>query len=249
MAGHSQFKNIMFRKGAKDAKRSKMFSKLSREITVAAKLGMPDPEHNPRLRAAIIAGRKENMPKDVIERAIKKSQGGDSETYEDVRYEGFGPGGVAVIVEALTDNRNRTASDIRSLFSKYAGTLGEAGSVAFMFARKGSIQYGADKGSANAMLEAALEAGAEDCVSTPDGHEFLSSPEDFGAVRDALEQRLGQASAARIVWKPQNSVPVDEQAGSTLFKLLDALDDNDDVQQVYANYEMSDALLEKLTAA
>jgi YebC/PmpR family DNA-binding regulatory protein len=249
MAGHSQFKNIMFRKGKQDAQRSKLFSKLSREITVAAKQGLPDPAHNPRLRAAIVAAKAQSMSKDVIDRAIKKSQGGDAESYEEVRYEGFGPGGVAIIVEALTDNRNRTASDVRAAFSKYGGALGEHGSVAFMFQRVGLITYPSSTGDADAMLEAAIETGADESISGSDGHEFLCRPEDFAAVRDALEAKLGAALSAKIVWRPSNTVPVSDDAGETLAKLLDTLDDHDDVQNVYANYEMSDSLMEKLSAA
>jgi len=249
MAGHSQFKNIMFRKNKQDAQRSKLFSKLSREITVAAKQGMPDPAHNPRLRAAILAAKAQSMSKDVIDRAIKKSQGGDAENYEEVRYEGFGPGGVAIIVEALTDNRNRTAADVRAAFSKYGGAMGENGSVSFMFSRVGSIIYPSNAGDADSMLEVAIEAGADESISSSEGHEFLSKVEDFAAVRDALEAKLGAPVSAKIIWRPGNTVQVGEDSGETLTKLLDALDDHDDVQNVYANYEMSDALLEKLSAA
>ena len=249
MAGHSQFKNIMFRKNKQDAQRSKLFSKLSREITVSAKQGLPDPAHNPRLRAAILAAKQQSMSKDVIDRAIKKSQGGDAENYEEVRYEGYGPGGVAIIVEALTDNRNRTASDVRATFSKYGGALGENGSVSFMFSRVGAITYPSDAGDADSMLEAAIEAGADESISSGEGHEFLCRVEDFAAVRDALEAKLGPAQSAKIVWRPGNTVPVSDEAGETLTKLLDVLDDHDDVQNVYANYEMSDSLMEKLSAA
>ncbi|MSP94068.1 MAG: YebC/PmpR family DNA-binding transcriptional regulator [Alphaproteobacteria bacterium] len=250
MAGHSQFKNIMFRKNKQDAQRSKLFSKLSREITVAAKQGMPDPVHNPRLRAAIIAAKQQSMSKDVIDRAIKKSQGGDAADYVEMRYEGFGPGGVAIIVEALTDNRNRTASDVRAAFSKYDGAMGADGSVSFMFNRVGLIAYPSNAGTADSMLEAAIEAGADESISGSEGHEFLCRPEDFAAVRDALEAKLGAAQSAKIVWRPGNTVPVsDEEAAETLTKLLDVLDDHDDVQNVYANYEMSEALMEKLSAA
>jgi len=249
MAGHSQFKNIMFRKNRQDAQKSKLFSKLSREITVSAKLGMPDPNHNPRLRSAIIAAKAQSMSKDVIERAIRKAQGGEAENYVEVRYEGFGPGGVALIVEALTDNRNRTAADIRAAFSKYGGALGESGSVTFMFQRMGSIIYPANAGDADAMLEVAIEAGAEESISGSEGHEFLCRVEDFAAVRDALEAKLGQPLSAKMVWRPMNTVPVSDSAGETLSKLLDVLDDHDDVQNVFANYEMSDALMEKLSAA
>ena len=250
MAGHSQFKNIMFRKNKQDAQRSKLFSKLSREITVSAKLGLPDPAHNPRLRVAILAAKAQSMSKDVIDRAIKKSLGGDAENYEEVRYEGYGPGGIAIIVEALTDNRNRTASDVRAAFSKYGGAMGENGSVSFMFSRVGSIVYPGAIGDADAMLEAAIEVGAEESISSSEGHEFLCRVEDFAAVRDALEAKLGPPQSAKIIWRPGNIVPVhDDEAGETLTKLLDVLDDHDDVQNVYANYELSDALMEKLSAA
>jgi YebC/PmpR family DNA-binding regulatory protein len=248
MAGHSQYKNIMFRKGRQDKERSKLFSKLAREITVSSKQGLPDPNHNPRLRAAIIAARAENMPKDNIERAIKKGQGGDAENYDEVRYEGYGPGGVALIVEALTDNRNRTAADIRAAFSKYDGALGESNSVAFMFNRVGVVTYPKEKGSEDAMLEAAIEVGAEECVSSGDVHEFISSVEDYASVRDALEAKLGSPQSSAITWRPQNTVPVKDDAGETLIKLIEVLDDHDDVQNVYGNYELSDALLEKLSA-
>ncbi len=249
MAGHSQFKNIMFRKNKQDAQRSKLFSKLSREITVAAKQGMPDPAHNPRLRAAILAAKAQSMSKDVIDRAIKKSQGGDAENYEEVRYEGFGPGGVAIIVEALTDNRNRTAADVRAAFSKYGGAMGENGSVSFMFSRVGSIVYPSNAGDADFMLELAIDAGADESITSSEGHEFLSKVEDFAAVRDALEAKLGAPISAKIIWRPGNTVQVNEESAETLTKLLDTLDDHDDVQNVYANYEMSEALMEKLSAA
>src|SRR5215472_17296878 len=249
MAGHSQFKNIMFRKNRQDAQKSKLFSKLSREITVSAKQGMPDPAHNPRLRSAIIAAKAQSMSKDVIDRAIKKSQGGDAENYEEVRYEGFGPGGVAIIVEALTDNRNRTAADVRAAFSKYGGAMGENGSVSFIFSRVGSITYPSSAGDADSMLEAAIEAGADESISSSEGHEFLSKVEDFAAVRDALEAKLDAPVSAKIIWRPGYTVQVGEDSGETLTKLLDTLDDHDDVQNVYANYEMSDALMEKLSAA
>lgn len=246
MAGHSQFKNIMHRKGRQDKERSKLFSKLAREITVASKLGMADPAYNPRLRAAIIAAKAESMPKDNIERAIKKGQGGDAENYDEVRYEGYGPGGTALIVEALTDNRNRTAGDVRAAFSKFGGALGETNSVAFMFNRVGSLVYPKAKGSDDAMLDLAIEAGADECVSSDETHEFLTSVEDFGSVRDALEAKLGPADVAKIVFRPQNMVAVKDEVGETLIKLLDVLDDHDDVQTVYGNYELSEALLAKL---
>jgi len=249
MAGHSQYKNIMFRKNRQDAQKSKLFSKLSREITVSAKMGLPDPAHNPRLRAAIIAAKAQSMSKDVIERAIKKALGGEGENYEEVRYEGRGPGGVAIIVEALTDNRNRTASDVRAAFSKHGGAMAETGSVSFQFDHVASITYPAAKGDADAMLEVAIDAGASECVSDEDGHEFLCAIEDFAAVRETLEAKLGEPSTAKIVWKPTIMVAVDDEAGETLSKLMDALDDQDDVQTIYANGEFSDALMEKLSAA
>jgi YebC/PmpR family DNA-binding regulatory protein len=248
MAGHSQFKNIMFRKGRQDKERSKLFSKLAREITVASKQGLPDPVHNPRLRAAILAARAENMPKDNIERAIRKGQGGDAENYDEVRYEGYGPGGVALIVEALTDNRNRTAADVRAAFSKYGGALGETNSVAFLFNRVGAISYPKTVGSDDSMLEAAIEAGAEECDSSGDAHEFLTTVEDFAGVREALEARLGAPQSAAITWRAHNAVPVKDDAGESLVKLIEVLDDHDDVQNVYGNYELSEALVQKLSA-
>ena len=246
MAGHSQFKNIMFRKGKQDKERSKLFAKLSREITVAAKSGLPDPAHNPRLRTAIIAAKAESMPKDNIERAISKAVGGQGENYDEVRYEGRGPGGVALIVETMTDNRNRTSADVRAAFSKYGGAMGETGSVSFMFDHVGVITYPLSKGSEDAMLEAALDCGASECVSTAEGHEFLTSMEDFASVRDALEAKLGAPASAAIVWRPQNMVAVNDEAGETLMKLVEVLDDHDDVQNVYGNYELSDTLVAKL---
>ncbi len=246
MAGHSQFKNIMHRKGKQDAMRSKMFSKLAREITVAAKLGTPDPAMNPRLRAAIVAARAENMPKDNIERAIKKAIGGDSENYDEIRYEGYGPGGVAVIVEALTDNRNRAASDIRSYFTKAGGNLGETGSVSFMFDHLGVIEYDAGKASADDMLEAAIEAGADDVVSSENGHEVYASQETFREVAKGLEAKFGEPRKAALTWKPQNNIAVSDEVGEKLIKLLDLLNEHDDVQNVYANFEISDALAAKM---
>ncbi|MGL4264409.1 MAG: YebC/PmpR family DNA-binding transcriptional regulator [Afipia sp.] len=248
MAGHSQFKNIMHRKGKQDAMRSKMFGKLAREITVAAKLGTPDPAMNPRLRLAITAARAENVPKDNIERAIKKAIGNDGENYDEMRYEGYGPGGVAVIVEALTDNRNRAASDIRSYFTKSGGNLGETGSVSFMFDRVGVIEYDAKAASDDAMLEAAIEAGADDVASGEDGHEVYASPETFREVAKGLEAKFGEARKAALVWKPQNTIAVDDETGEKLFKLLDLLNEHDDVQNVYANFEVSDALAAKMSA-
>ena len=249
LAGHSKFKNIMHRKGRQDAKRGKVFSKLIKELTVAAKSGLPDPDMNPRLRTAIAAAKAANMPADTMNRAIKKASGGDDDTnYEEMRYEGYGPGGVAVIVEALTDNRNRTASEVRAAFTKFGGNLGETGSVNFMFDRVGLIVYGPDAASTDDMFEAALEAGASDVDSSDDGHEVICDPDDFSAVRDSLEEKFGAAEAARLDWKPQTSVAVDEDVGSTLLKLLDALEDNDDVQRVAANFDVADDVLERLSA-
>ena len=249
MAGHSQFKNIMHRKGAQDAKRAKAFTKLIRELTVAAKSGMPDPEMNPRLRSAIAAAKNANMPKDTMERAIKRGAGGDDgANYDEVRYEGYGPGGVMLIVEALTDNRNRTASEVRTAFSKLGGNLGETGSVAFNFDHIGLIRYSADVADAETMFEAALEAGASDVESSEAGHEIVCSMDDLSVVRDALEAKFGTPDEAHLDWKPLNTIPVDEDAASTLFKLLDVLDDNDDVQRVAANFEVSDEVMERLNA-
>jgi YebC/PmpR family DNA-binding regulatory protein len=248
MAGHSQFKNIMYRKGAQDKKRSKMFSKLAREITAAAKMGLPDIAMNPRLRSAVLAARAQNMPKDNIERAIKKSQEAGGEDYAEVRYEGFGPGGVGVIVEALTDNRNRTAGEVRSIFAKHGGNLGETGAVSFGFNRVGRIEYPLAAGSTDAMLEAAIEAGADDCETDSEGHWLTSSVEAHHEVVAALEKNLGPAKSTSIGWRPQNTVEVDEEKGEKLLKLIDALEDSDDVQNVYANFEMSDKVLEKLSA-
>ena len=248
MAGHSQFKNIMHRKGAQDAKRSKIFSKLAREITVAAKLGLPDPAMNPRLRSAILAARAENMPKDNIDRAIKKAAGGEGDNYEEVRYEGYGPSGIAIVVEGLTDNRNRTASEVRSIFTKYGGNLGSTGSVAHMFDRIGVITYRADAAGAEEMLEAAIEAGAEDCVSGEDGHEIVTTVEDLGTVRDALEEKLGAAENAKLTFRPSVTSAVDEDTARSLLKMIDLLEDNDDVQNVYSNFEVSDEIMEKLSA-
>jgi YebC/PmpR family DNA-binding regulatory protein len=249
MAGHSQFKNIMYRKGAQDKKRAKIFTRLTREIQVAAKLGGEDPGSNPALRSAIAAARKENMPKDNIERAIKKGAGGGDDTnFENVRYEGYGPGGVAVIVDALTDNRNRTASEVRAAFAKHGGNLGETGSVAFMFNRVGSIVYGLEVGSADDVLEAAIEAGAENAETGESEHEITCAVEDFNDVREALETALGEPQSAGLTWKPTNTIEVDEDQASTLMKLMDVLDDNDDVQQVSANFEINDEIMQRLTA-
>jgi YebC/PmpR family DNA-binding regulatory protein len=248
MAGHSQFKNIMHRKGAQDAKRAKVFTKLIRELTVSAKSGQPDPAMNPRLRAAIQAARAANMPKDTMDRAIKRGAGGeDGANYEEVRYEGYGPGSVAIIVEALTDNRNRTASEVRSAFSKNGGAMGESNSVSFMFDRVGAIRYPAAAASAEAVFEAALEAGADNVESDEEGHEITCAPDDLATVRDALEATFGTPEYARLDWHPQTTVPVaDENVAKTLLKLLDILEDNDDVQRVQANFEIPDDLMERL---
>ena len=247
MAGHSKFKNIMHRKGRQDAKRAKVFAKLGKELSVAARSGT-DPEFNPRLRLAIVAARAQNMPNENIQRAIKRAEASDGIAYEEVRYEGYGPGGVAIIVESLTENRNRTASEVRAAFSKHGGSLGESGSVSFMFGRVGLITYRANVANAEAMFEAALETGAEDVISDSDGHEVSCEPDDFSAVRDALEGLFGVAEDAHLDWKPQNTVGVDEETAKTLLKLLDALEDNDDVQRVAANFEVDDTILEKLSA-
>jgi YebC/PmpR family DNA-binding regulatory protein len=248
MAGHSQFKNIMHRKGRADAAKSKLFGKLAREITVAAKLGMPDPAMNPRLRAAIIAARAENMPRDNIERAIKKASGNDAETYDEIRYEGYGPGGVAVIVEVLTDNRNRAAGEVRATFTKRGGHLAETGAVSFMFNHVGVVEFDAKAADVDAMLEAAIEAGAEDVLSNEHGHEIYTTVDSLRDVAKALEQKFGEPRKAALTWKPQNTVAVDDLAGEKLLKLIEALNEQDDVQNVYANFEVSDALMAKLSA-
>ena len=249
MAGHSQFKNIMHRKGKQDAMRSKLFAKLAREITVAAKSGTPDPDMNPRLRLAIQEARAENMPKDNIERAIKKAQGGDLANYEAVRYEGYAPGGVAVIVEALTDNRNRTGGVVRSVFTKFNGNLGATGSVGHMFNHIGEITYKPEAGSAEAVLEAAIDAGADDVQSDENGHIVTTAFESLGTVAAALEKTLGEAQSVKAVWKPNLTTSVDEDNAQTIMKMLAALEDDDDVQNVFANFEISDDVLKKLTAA
>ncbi len=246
MAGHSQFKNIMHKKGKQDAIRSKLFSKLAREITVAAKMGAPDPGMNPRLRLAVLAARAENMPKDNIERAIKKASAGDTETYDEVRYEGYAPGGVAVIVEALTDNRNRTAGEVRSYFTKAGGSLAETGAVSFMFDRVGVIVYDLEVADDEAMLEAAIEAGADDVVSTPEEHEVVTSVEALREAEKALEAKFGEPKKASLVWRPHNTIAVDDEAGEKILKLINTLEENDDVQNVTANLEISEALLAKL---
>ncbi len=247
MAGHSKFKNIMHRKGRQDAKRAKIFAKLGRELSVAAK-GGPDPSFNPRLRLAIANAKAENMPNDVIKRAIDKAQGGDADSYEEIRYEGYGAGGVAVIVEALTDNRNRTASEVRAAFSRNGGNLGETGAVSFMFDHVGQIVYPADKGGAEAIFDAALEAGATDVESDDAAHTITCEPDDFAAVREALEETLGEPLEARLDWKPRNTIAVEASQAETLLKMIDALEDNDDVQRVSANFDIGDEILERLSA-
>jgi YebC/PmpR family DNA-binding regulatory protein len=249
MAGHSQFKNIMHRKGKQDAIRSKLFSKLAREITVAARGGLPDPDKNSRLRLAVQNARAENMPKDNIERAIKKAAGGDADNYEAIRYEGYGPGGAAIIVEALSDNRNRTASVVRSLFAKYGGNLGETGSVAFMFSRVGEIAHPLKAGTADQVLEAAVDAGADDAQSDETGHIVTCAFENIGEVSAALSAKLGEAETVKVVWKPQTTTPVDEESAQSLMKLMAALEEDDDIQNVFTNFEVSDDVIRKLTAA
>lgn len=249
MAGHSQFKNIMHRKGRQDAVRSKMFSKLAREITVAAKMGAPDPAMNPRLRLAVQNAKAQSMPKDNIQRAINKAAGGEGDDYAEVRYEGYGPGGVAVIVEALTDNRNRTASNVRAAFTKSGGAMGETGSVAFMFDRVGEIVYKPEVGDADKVMEAAIEAGAEDVQSDEDGHTIYCAFEDIGDVTSALEAALGEAESVKAIWRPQTGTPVDEEKAQSILKLVATLDDDDDVQNVYANFEVDEATMAKLSAA
>jgi YebC/PmpR family DNA-binding regulatory protein len=247
MAGHSQFKNIMHKKGKQDAIRSKLFSKLAREITVAAKLGLPDPAMNARLRAAVIAARAENMPKDNIERAIKKASAADAENYDEVRYEGYAPGGVAVIVEALTDNRNRTAGEVRSYFSKAGGSLAETGAVSFMFDHIGTVEFPKKVASEDAMLEAAIDAGAEDVVTTEENHQVTTTLEMMRDVAQSLETKFGEPTKVGFIWKPQNMIAVDDETGEKILRLVDSLEDNDDVQNVYANFEISDALMAKLS--
>ncbi|MEK9707282.1 MAG: YebC/PmpR family DNA-binding transcriptional regulator [Alphaproteobacteria bacterium] len=247
MAGHSQFKNIMHRKGAQDAKRAKVFAKLAREIEVAAR-SSPDVAQNPRLRTAIAAARGQNMPNDRIKRAIDKaSGGGEADNYEEVRYEGYGPGGVAVIVEALTDNRNRTASEVRAAFSKHGGNLGETNSVSFMFDQVGEVVYPADKASADDVFEAALEAGASDVASSSEAHEIICAPEDFGQVVETLTEKFGQPESAGLTWKPQTTVDLNADSARTVLKLIDVLDESDDVQRVATNFEVSDEVMAELT--
>lgn len=246
MAGHSKWANIQHRKGRQDAARSKLFSKLSKEITVAARMGEPDPEKNPRLRLAVKEAKSNSVPKDVIERAIKKATGGDAESYDEIRYEGYGPGGVAVMVEAMTDNRNRTASNVRSTFTKNGGNLGETGSVSFMFDRKGEITYPADAADVDAMMEAAIEAGAEDVESSEDGHVVYTADTDLNEVSTSLEAALGESESTKLIWRPQTSTELDLETAQKLFKLIDALEDDDDVQNVTANFEVSDEVMAAL---
>ncbi len=246
MAGHSKFKNIMHRKGAQDKKRSAIFSKLSREITVAAKMGTPDPDMNPRLRAAVLAAKAQSMPKDNIQRAIDKSSTGDADNYEELRYEGFGPGGVSLIVEALTDNRNRTATNVRTIFSKNGGNLGASGSVSHGFARLGLISYPASAGDADTVFEAAIEAGAEDVESDEDGHQIWTAQEDLHEVAKALEASLGEAESTKLAWRPQTPVEVGGDEAGQLVRLIDALEDDDDIQTVWGNYEVPDEVMERL---
>lgn len=249
MAGHSKFKNIMHRKGAQDAKRAKMFTKVGREIVVAAKSGGGDPATNPRLRSAIATAREVNMPNDRVKRAIESAIGaGNEENYVEMRYEGYGPGGVAVIINALTDNKNRTASEIRAAFSKQGGNLGETNSVSFMFDHVGQIIYPAAKGTPDALFEASVEAGAEDCQSDAEYHEIICAVEDFAVVREAMEDKFGPAEKAGLVWKPNVMAAVDEEQAKTIMKLIDVLEDNDDVQDVYTNFEVSDEIMERLLA-
>ncbi len=247
MAGHSKFKNIMHRKGAQDKKRSNLFSKLSREITVAAKMGMPDPDMNPRLRLAVNAAKAQSMPKDNIQRAIDKASANDGDNYEEVRYEGYGPGGSAIIVEALTDNRNRTATNVRNCFAKNGGNMGTEGSVAHGFERKGLIEYPASAGDEETVLMAAMEAGADDIESSEDGHTIWTEMEALHEVSGAMEKTLGEAETVKLAWKPNLTVELDEKDAGTLMKLVDALDDDDDVQTVWGNYEISDEVMEKLS--
>jgi YebC/PmpR family DNA-binding regulatory protein len=246
MAGHSKWANIQHRKGRQDKLRSKLFSKLAKEITVAAKMGDPDPDKNPRLRLAVKEAKSQSVPKDVIDRAIKKSQGGDAENYDEIRYEGYGPGGVAVIVETMTDNKNRTASTVRSTFSKNGGNLGETGSVGFMFDRKGQVIYPASAGDADTVMMAAIEAGAEDCETTEDGHVIICADTDLNTVSTALEAELGESESTKLIWQPTTTTELDLEGMTKLMKLVDALEDDDDVQTVTANFEASDEVMAQL---
>jgi YebC/PmpR family DNA-binding regulatory protein len=249
MAGHSQFKNIMYRKGAQDKKRAKIFTKIIRELTTAARTGLPDPNSNPRLRAALVAAKQANMPKDTVDRAIKRGSGAEDGTnYEEVRYEGYGPGGIAIIVETLTDNRNRTASDVRAAFTKAGGSLGESNSVSFLFDHVGEVRYPLAAAAADAMFEAAAEAGADDVEQSGDEHVVTGAPDALNAVRDALERRFGAPASAKLVWRPKALTPVAGEAAEGLIKLLETLEDSDDVQTLYANYEIADDVLARLSA-
>ncbi len=248
MAGHSKWANIQHRKGRQDAVRAKLFSKLSKEITIAAKMGDPDPDKNPRLRLAVKEAKSQSMPKDNIERAIKKSAAGEGDDYEEIRYEGYGPGGVAVIVEAMTDNRNRTASTVRSTFSKHGGNLGETGSVGFMFERKGEILYPAEAGDEDTVMMAAIEAGAEDVESGEDGHTIYTADTDLNDVSTALEGDLGEAESTKLIWRPTTTTELDQDGAEKLFRLIETLEDDDDVQRVTANFEVSDEVMEALSA-
>ncbi|MEL7092912.1 MAG: YebC/PmpR family DNA-binding transcriptional regulator [Pseudomonadota bacterium] len=246
MAGHSKWANIQHRKGRQDKIRAKLFSKLSKEITIAAKMGDPDPDKNPRLRLAVKEAKGQSMPKDNIERAIKKSVAGEGDEYEEIRYEGYGPNGVAVIVETMTDNRNRTASNVRSTFTKNGGNLGETGSVGFMFERKGEVTYAADAGDADTVMMAAIEAGAEDVESSEDGHVIWCADTDLNEVSNALEADLGESESTKLVWRPTTSTEMDLEGMEKLMKLIDALEDDDDVQRVTTNFEASDEVMEQL---
>ncbi|RVT85675.1 YebC/PmpR family DNA-binding transcriptional regulator [Rhodobacteraceae bacterium CCMM004] len=246
MAGHSKWANIQHRKGRQDAARSKLFSKLAKEITVAAKMGDPDPDKNPRLRLAVKEAKSNSVPKDVIQRAIDKSQAGDGDNYEEIRYEGYGPGGVAVIVEAMTDNRNRTASTVRSTFGKHGGNLGETGSVSFLFERKGQVTYSAEAGDADTVMMAAIEAGAEDVESTEEGHVIWCADTDLNEVSTALEADLGESDTTKLAWRPTTTTELDLDGMQKLMRLMEALDDDDDVQTVTANFETSDEVMAQL---
>ena len=246
MAGHSKWANIQHRKGRQDKLRSKLFSKLAKEITVAAKMGDPDPDKNPRLRLAVKEAKSQSVPKDVIDRAIKKSQGGDAENYDEIRYEGYGPGGVAVIVETMTDNKNRTASTVRSTFTKNGGNLGETGSVGFMFDRKGQVMYPASVGDADTVMMAAIEAGAEDCESSEEGHVIICADTDLNTVSTALEAELGESDSTKLIWQPTTTTELDLEGMQKLMKLMDALEDDDDIQTVTANFEASDEVMSQL---
>ncbi len=249
MAGHSKFKNIQYRKGAQDKKRAKVFSRLAKEITVAAKLGMAEPDANPRLRTAIAAARAQNMPKDNIERAIKRSQDADGANYEEVRYEGFAPAGIGIIVEALTDNRNRTAAAVRSIFSKYGGNMGETGAVSFMFSRMGAVRYPAEAASGEKIMEASIEAGADDCESSEEGHEIFCEAEKLHDVVVKLEAILGAPHEANIIWRPQNEVPLSADDAEKVIRLVESLDDIDDVQNLYANFDIPQEVMDKISQA